>query len=148
MRIALVAARFNEPITSALLQGARKGLAATGVDLVTVTEAWVPGAFELPLAALHLARSGEFDAVVCLGAVIKGDTDHDTYVASQCAAGLQRAQLDTGVPVVFGVLTTETVQQAEDRAGGKHGNKGTEAAATAVEMADLLRQLPKRTEGT
>ena len=144
MRIAVVTARFNEAITGALLDGARKGLVAAGVDPTSVTEAWVPGAFELPLAAQRLASSGEVDAVVCLGAVIRGDTDHYTHVATQCAAGLQRVQLDTGVPVVFGVLTTDTVADAEERAGGRHGNKGTEAAATAVEMADLLRQLPKR----
>ncbi|MGH9223170.1 MAG: 6,7-dimethyl-8-ribityllumazine synthase [Acidimicrobiales bacterium] len=148
MRIAIVTGRFNEPITARLLDGARKGLVAAGVDPTSISEAWVPGAFELPLAAQRLAASGEVDAVVCLGAVIRGDTDHYTHVATQCAAGLQRVQLDTGVPVVFGVLTTETQQQADDRAGGRHGNKGTEAAATAVEMADLLRQLPKpATEG-
>lgn len=148
MRIAVVASRFNEAISAALLDGARNGLVAAGVDPTSITEAWVPGAFELALAAQRLAASGSVDAVVCVGAVIKGDTDHDTYVATQCAAGLLRVQLDTGVPVAFGVLTTETVAQAEERAGGRHGNKGTEAAATAVEMADLLRRLPKpHTEG-
>ena len=149
MRIAVVAARFNESITVALLEGAREGLHAAGVDPASVTEAWVPGAFELPLAAHRLASSGEVDAVVCLGVVIRGETDHYTHVATQCAAGLLRAQLDTGVPVAFGVLTTDTVEDAQARAGGRHGNKGTEAAAAAVEMADLLRRLPKpTTEGT
>jgi 6,7-dimethyl-8-ribityllumazine synthase len=108
-----------------------------------VTEAWVPGALELPLAAQRLAGSGEYDAVVCIGAVIRGSTDHHIHVGGQCAAGVARVQLDTGVPVVFGVLTTDDVGAALERAGGKMGNKGYEAAATAIEMADLLRQLPK-----
>jgi 6,7-dimethyl-8-ribityllumazine synthase len=106
----------------------------------------VPGAFELPLAAKQLAASGEVDAVIALGAVIRGATGHYEHVAGQCAAGLQRAQLDTGVPVVFGVLTTDTIDQAIERAGTKAGNKGFEAAMTAIEMVDLLRQLPKRSE--
>jgi 6,7-dimethyl-8-ribityllumazine synthase len=109
--------------------------------------AWVPGAFEVPLAAAQLAASGEVDAVICVGAVIRGDTGHYEHVAGQCAAGVQRAQLDTGVPVVFGVLTTETTEQALERAGGKGGNKGFEAATAAIEMVDLLRQLPKRSQG-
>lgn len=142
MRIGLVVSRFNEPVTERLLEGARAELERCGVDGDSVVEVWVPGAFELPLAAQRLAASGDVDAVVCLGAVIKGDTDHYTHVATQCAWGLQRAQLDTGVPCVFGVLTAETQAQAEARAGGAAGNKGEEAAATAVEMADVLRQLP------
>lgn len=143
MRVALVASRFNQPITERLLEGARAELARSGVEQESVTEVWVPGAFELPLAAKRLAESGEVDAVVCLGAVIKGDTDHYTHVATQCAWGLQRAQLDTGVPCVFGVLTTQTQGQADARAGGAAGNKGEEAAATALEMADVLRRLAK-----
>lgn len=143
MRVALVVSRFNQPVTGRLLDGARAELRRCGVDEGSITEVWVPGAFELPLAAKRLAESGEVDAVVGLGAVIKGDTDHYTHVATQCAWGLQRAQLDTGVPCVFGVLTTETQEQAEARSGGAAGNKGEEAAATAVEMADVLRQLPK-----
>jgi 6,7-dimethyl-8-ribityllumazine synthase len=143
MRIAIVASRFNADVTDRLLDGARQGLADHGVDPDSVTLVTVPGAFELPLAAHRLAASGEVDAVVCVGAVIRGETDHYTHVAEQCAAGLQRAQLDTGVPVIFGVLTTDTVEDALERAGGRHGNKGDEAAATAVEMVDLLRQLPK-----
>ena len=143
LRVAIVTSRFNDLVTERLHAGCVDGLTRHGVDPGSITEAWVPGALELPLAAQRLASSGEVDAVVCLGAVIRGDTDHYTHVATQCAAGLQRAQLDTGVPVVFGVLTTETMADAEERAGGRHGNKGTEAAATAVEMADLLRQLPK-----
>ncbi len=143
LRVALVCSRFNGLVTDRLLAGARDGLERHGVDEGSITVAWVPGAFELPLAALRLAASAEYDAVVCLGAVIRGATAHFDHVAGQCAAGLQRAQLDTGVPVVFGVLTTDTVEQALDRAGGKAGNKGFDAAAAAIEMADLLRQLPK-----
>ncbi|MGH9282474.1 MAG: 6,7-dimethyl-8-ribityllumazine synthase, partial [Acidimicrobiales bacterium] len=102
----------------------------------------------LPMAASRLGASGEYDAVVCLGAVIRGATAHFDHVAGQCAAGIQRAQLDTGVPVIFGVLTTDTLEQALDRAGGKAGNKGFDAAAAAIEMADLLRQLPKPSPGS
>ncbi len=144
VRVAIVASRFNLDVTERLLAGAREALDAHGVDPELVVVAWVPGAFELPLAAQRLASSGDFDAVVCVGAVIRGETDHYTHVATQCAAGLQRAQLDTGVPVVFGVLTTDTIEQALERAGTKAGNKGYEAAETALEMVDLLRQLPKR----
>ena len=143
VRVAMVASRFNVDVTERLLAGAHAALAAAGVDPDSIAVAWVPGAFEAPLAAHRLAASGDVDAVICLGAVIRGDTDHYTHVAAQCAAGLQRAQLDTGVPVVFGVLTTETVEQALERAGGAFGNKGAEAATTALQMADLLRQLPK-----
>ncbi len=142
VRVALVCGRFNELVTERLLAGARDGLVRHGVDEDSVAVAWVPGAFELPLVAARLASSGRFDAVVCLGAVIRGATAHFDHVAGQCAAGVQRAQLDSGVPVVFGVLTTHTVEQALDRAGGKAGNKGFDAAATALEMCDLLRQLP------
>jgi 6,7-dimethyl-8-ribityllumazine synthase len=153
MRIAVAASRFNRIVTDGLLEGARGALERNGVDGASVTVAWAPGAFELPLVAQRLATSGDYDAVICLGAVIKGGTDHYEHVAGQCAAGLTRVALDTGVPVVFGVLTTETLAQALDRSGahseGRSGpasgldNKGEEAADTAVEMADLLRQLPK-----
>ena len=147
LRVALVCSRFNELVTERLLAGATDGLLRHGVDEASVTIAWVPGAFELPLVAARLAASGEVDAVVCLGAVIRGATAHFDYVAGQCAAGVMRAQLDSGVPVIFGVLTTDTVEQALDRAGGKSGNKGFDAAAGAIEMADLLRQLPKPSTG-
>jgi len=143
LRVAVVCSRFNDLITERLLAGAIDGLLRHGVDAASVTEVWTPGAFEIPLAARRLAASGEFDAVICLGAVIRGATAHFEHVAGQCAAGIQRAQLDTGVPVVFGVLTTDTIDQALERAGSKAGNKGYEAAEVAVEMADLLRQLPK-----
>ncbi|MDP9404146.1 MAG: 6,7-dimethyl-8-ribityllumazine synthase [Actinomycetota bacterium] len=147
VRLAVVCSRFNELITERLLAGALDGLRRHGVDDGSVTVAWVPGAFELPLAAARMAGSGEFDAVVCLGAVIRGATGHYEQVAGQCAAGVQRAQMDTGVPVIFGVLTTDTLDQALERAGAKAGNKGFEAGAAALEMADLLRQLPKRSQG-
>lgn len=116
-RVAVVCSRFNEMITERLLSGAIDGLRTHGVDDSSITIAWVPGAFELPLAAARLAGSGEYDAVVCLGAVIRGATGHYEQVAGQCAAGIQRAQMDTGVPVIFGVLTTDTVEQALARAG-------------------------------
>jgi 6,7-dimethyl-8-ribityllumazine synthase len=144
VRVAIACGRFNDLITERLLAGARDGLLRHGVDEASITEAWVPGAFELPLAASRLADSGEYDAVICLGAVIRGATGHYEHVAGQCAAGIARVALDTGVPVVFGVLTTETIEQALERAGTKAGNKGYESAETALEMVDLLRQLPKR----
>ncbi len=143
LRVAVVASRFNDLVTERLLVGARDGLVRHGVDAASITEAWVPGAMELALVAQRCAATGDHDAVICLGVVIRGSTDHYIHVASQCAAGLARVQLDTGGPVVFGVLTTETLDQALERAGAKLGNKGFEAAVTAVEMADLLRQLPK-----
>jgi 6,7-dimethyl-8-ribityllumazine synthase len=146
LRVAIAAGRFNDFITERLLTGAKDGLVRHGVDEASITVAWAPGAFELPLVAQRLAASGEFDAVICLGAVIRGATGHYEHVAGQCAAGIERVQLDTGVPVIFGVLTTENVEQAIERAGTKAGNKGFESAMTAIEMADLLRQLPKSSD--
>lgn len=144
MRISVVVARFNETISRALLDGALEGLRRHGLDDAAVTVVWVPGAFEIPLVAKRLAASGEVDAVVCLGAVIRGGTPHFEYVAGQAAAGCTRAALDTGVPVLFGVLTTDDLEQAVERSSGPGtGNKGYEAALTAIEMVDLLRQLPK-----
>ena len=143
LRVAVVCGRFNDLVTERLLAGACDGLVRHGVDEASIVVAWAPGAFELPLVAQRLAASGEFDAVIALGAVIRGATDHHQHVGGQCAAGLQRAALDTGVPVAFAVLTTDTLDQALERAGAKSGNKGYEAAETALEMADLLRQLPK-----
>jgi 6,7-dimethyl-8-ribityllumazine synthase len=143
MRIAIACGRFNDLITDRLLAGARDGLARHGVDDASITEVWVPGAFELPLAAQRLATSGEHDAVICLGAVIRGATGHYEHVAGECASGIQRVQLETGLPIVFGVLTTDTIEQAIERAGTKAGNKGYDSAVTAIEMVDLLRQLPK-----
>jgi 6,7-dimethyl-8-ribityllumazine synthase len=148
MRIAIVAGRFNDHVTKPLLEGALDALRDLGVDTIPVH--WAPGAFEIPLVAQRLATSANFDAVICLGAVIRGDTPHFDYVAGQCAAGVARVALDTGVPCTFGVLTTDDLDQAMARAGGAQGNKGAEAAHTAVEMVDLLRKLPNRsqTEGT
>ena len=143
LRIAIVCSRFNDFITERLLAGARDGLLRHGVDEASITEAWCPGAFEVPMVAKRLAASGEYDAVITLGAVIRGATGHYDVVANNCASGVQHAQLDTGIPVIFGVLTTDTIEQAIERAGTKAGNKGFEAAVTAIEMADLLRQLPK-----
>jgi 6,7-dimethyl-8-ribityllumazine synthase len=138
VRVAIVASRFNVEVTERLLAGALEGLIEHGADTDLTVVAWVPGAFELPLVAQRVASSGDVDAVICVGAVIRGETDHYTHVATQCAAGLQRAQLDTGVPVVFGVLTTDTVDDALERAGGSLGNKGYEAAEAALEMIDVL----------
>ena len=144
LRIAIAASRFNDFITERLLAGASDGLLRHGVDEGSITVAWAPGAFELPLVAQRLASSGEYDAVICIGAVIRGATGHYEHVAGQCAAGIERVQLDTGVPVIFGVLTCDTLEQAINRAGGKAGNKGFEAAVTAVEMVNLLRRLPQQ----
>jgi 6,7-dimethyl-8-ribityllumazine synthase len=141
LRFALVCSRFNGFVTEMLLAGACDGLRRYGAADGDVTVLWVPGAFEIPFAAQRLAASGAYHAIVALGAVIRGETGHYDLVAGQCAAGVQRVQLDTGVPVVFGVLTTETVDQAVVRADPEAGNKGGEAAATAVEMASLSRRL-------
>ena len=142
VRVAVVCARFNDLITLRLLDGALGGLERHGVQEADVTVAWVPGAFEIPLAAKQCAASGQFDAVICLGAVIRGDTAHFEYVAGPCAEGIQTAALETGVPIVFGVLTTENLDQALLRSDLEGDNKGEEAARTALEMVDLLRRLP------
>ena len=142
LRIGIISARFNDHIVVPLRDGARRALARTGVLDGDVMEAWVPGAFELPLAAKALAETGKIDAVICLGTVIRGDTPHFDYVCSEAARGIQQAQLDTGVPVMFGVLTVDTEQQALDRVEGRiMTNKGEEAAEGAVEMALLLKCL-------
>ena len=139
LRVAVAVARFNEFVTQRLLEGARDALARHGVDDDDVTIAWAPGSFELPLTAKTLAQTGSYDAVVCLGAVIRGETTHYDMVAGQAASGVSRAALDTGVPVIFGVLTCENMDQAVARAGGKAGNLGRNAAASAIEMARLLQ---------
>ena len=141
MRLAVVVSRFNEVVTSRLLAGARTAIERHGVREEDVDVAWVPGSFELPLAARRLAESRRYDAVVCLGAVIRGETPHFEYVAGEAARGIADAARDTGVPVIFGVLTTDTLEQALERAGGKTGNKGYDAAVNAIEMANLLRRL-------
>ena len=139
LRVAVVCGRFNSHVTLRLLEGVRRGLAACGVDDADVREEWVPGAFEIPLAAKTFAATGRWDAIVAVGCVIRGETAHFEYVAGQCAEGLQRAGLDTGVPTVFGVLTTEDLDQALARSEGPGGhNVGEESARTAVEMARLL----------
>jgi 6,7-dimethyl-8-ribityllumazine synthase len=143
-RFAVAVSRFNEVVTGPLLEGAAAAFRRHGIPDDDVEVAWTPGAFELPLAARRLAESGQFDAVVCLGAVIRGETAHFDLVATECARGIQDVALSTGVPCTFGVLTTESLAQALDRAGGKHGNKGWEAATAAMEMAGLLESLPKR----
>ncbi len=143
MRIGIVVSRFNELITRGLLQGALEGLQRYGVDDDNITVAWVPGAHEIPLVAKRLAQSGQFDSIVCLGAVIRGATTHFDYVAGNSASGVNQVALDTGVPVIFGILTLETIEQGLERAGSKAGNKGFEAIQAAIEMVDLLNQLPK-----
>jgi 6,7-dimethyl-8-ribityllumazine synthase len=143
-RFALAVSRFNEPVTSKLLEGALSAFRRHGVADEDVEVAWTPGAFELPLVALRLARSAQFDAVVCLGAVVRGETPHFEFVAGEAARGIRRAGLETGVPCIFGVLTTDTLEQALDRAGGDHGNKGWDAALAAMEIAGLMDSLPKR----
>jgi len=142
--VALACAKFNGGITERLIDGALRAFDKHGLPAQSVEVAWVPGAFELPVAALRLAASGRVRAVVALGAVIRGDTAHFEYVAGPCAQGLQRVALDSGIPVVFGVLTTEDVDQALARSGAGDDNKGYEAAVTALEMADLVAGLGKR----
>lgn len=141
LRLAIAVARFNDFVTSRLLEGAREAAADYGVAPEALDVVWAPGSFELPIVAGALASSGRYDAVVCLGAVIRGETPHFDYVAGQAAAGIQRVALDTGVPCAFGVLTTNTVEQALARAGGKKGNKGYDAVVTAIETVNALRAL-------
>jgi 6,7-dimethyl-8-ribityllumazine synthase len=142
-RIALVASRFNQLVTDLLAAGAREELRRNGVDPASIDLAWVPGSFELPVAAAKLARTGRYAGIVALGAVIRGATPHFDYVAGEAAGGLGAVARETGVPIGFGVLTTETLEQALDRAGGKAGNKGAEAARTVLEMASLLEGIEK-----
>jgi 6,7-dimethyl-8-ribityllumazine synthase len=142
-RFAIAVARFNELVTAKLLDGATECLRAHGIAEDDMVVAWVPGAFELPLVARRLASSGGYDAVICLGAVIRGETAHFEHVAGQAAHGIRAAAEEAGVPVIFGVLATETFEQAMDRAGGKHGNKGWDAAMAAMETASVLDRLPK-----
>ena len=141
LRMAIVVATFNDFITSRLLEGAKSALSAHGVSDDDVTVASVPGSFEIPLVAQKMAASGRFDAVICLGAVIRGETDHYEHVAGEAAKGIANASVSTGVPVAFGVLTTDTLEQAINRAGGKQGNQGYNAAVAAIEMANLVRAL-------
>ena len=142
LKIGIVVARFNAPITSRLLDGALTALSDNGVDEKDVTIAHIPGSFELPVVAREMAESEKYDAVICLGAVIKGETDHYRYVAGEAARGIAEVGRETGIPTIFGVLTTDTKAQALERAGGTEGNKGYDAALAAIEMVRLLRQMP------
>ena len=141
LRVGVVVARFNDFITSRLLDGAKAALSGHGVRDEDITVASVPGSFEIPLTAKKLAGSGRFDAVICLGAVIKGETDHYEHVAGEAAKGISAVALATGVPTIFAVLTTDTLEQAINRAGGKQGNSGYSAGVAAIEMANLMRAL-------
>ena len=141
MKVGIVISRFNEFITSRLLGGALDGLKRRGVEEENIFTAWVPGAFEIPLIASKMAKSGKYDAVICLGAVIRGSTSHYDYVCNEVSKGVAAVSLETGVPVLFGVLTTENIEQAIERSGSKAGNKGSECAEGAVEMVNLIRAL-------
>jgi 6,7-dimethyl-8-ribityllumazine synthase len=141
-RFALVAARFNQVVVDKLVAGAVDGLKRHGVADSAIDLVWVPGSLEVPLVAQRLAASRKYAAVICLGAVIRGDTDHYEHVASEAVSGVAQAALDTGVPVILGILTCDTLEQALNRAGGKSGNKGHDAALTAIEMVNLLKHLP------
>lgn len=140
-RFAIVISRFNHFITEHLLSGAQDGLIRHGVDSDAISVVWVPGAYEIPLAARRLAQSKEYDAIICLGAVIRGATPHFDYVCAEVSKGVASVGLETGVPTIFGVLTTEDIEQAIERAGTKGGNKGWEAALAALEMVDLMKKI-------
>ena len=146
MSIAVVVSRFNQALTEKLLAGAQEALGKCGIDSNSVDVVWVPGSFELPLAAKRLAERGRYDAIACLGCVLRGETPHFDYVAGQAATGIARVGLDTGVPIAFGVITADTLQQAVERAGGSSGNKGFDAVMTAVRMANLMKMIDKRAE--
>lgn len=141
MRVGIVAARFNEFIVSKLISGCEDTLLRHGVAAEEIELAWVPGAFEIPLVASHMAKSGKYDAIIALGAVIRGSTTHYDYVCSEVSKGIANVSLHSDIPVLFGVLTTENIEQAIERAGSKAGNKGSECAAAAIEMVNLLRTL-------
>ena len=141
LKIQILVSRFNEFISSKLLGGCIDGLERHGASKDDLTVCWVPGSFEIPLMAKKIAETKKPDAVICLGAVIRGGTDHYTYVAGEMAKGIARASMDTGVPIVFGVITTDTIEQAIERDGTKMGNKGFDAAITAIEMANLVKAL-------
>jgi 6,7-dimethyl-8-ribityllumazine synthase len=147
MRIAIVAGRFNRFVVDQLVSGALDALDRQGIENSRQAMVWAPGAFELPLLADRIASSGKYDAIIALGAVIRGGTPHFDFVAGECASGLTRVSLDHGLPVVFGVLTTDTVEQALERAGTGEGNKGFDAAMTAIEMVEILRAVDKHLAG-
>ena len=141
MKVAIVASRFNEIIVNKLLGGAVDGLVRHGVDENNITAAWVPGAFEIPIVAKKMAASGKYDAVLCLGAVIKGSTSHYDYVCAEVSKGTAMVGLETGVPTLFGILTTDNIEQAIERAGTKAGNKGYDVACSAIEMVNLMKNI-------
>ncbi len=141
MKVGIVASRFNEFITSKLLSGAVDGLVRHGVKEEDITTAWVPGAFEIPLIAGKMAKSGKYDAVICVGAVIRGATSHYDSVCNEVSKGIAQVSLQSDIPVLFGVVTTDTIEQAIERAGTKAGNKGYDCALSAVEMVNLIRQI-------
>jgi 6,7-dimethyl-8-ribityllumazine synthase len=142
-RFAVVASRFNDFITRELVSGCLDALARHGSDDKDLTVVWVPGAFEIPVTALKLAGAKSYDAVICLGTVIRGSTPHFEYIASEVAKGVAKVSLDSGLPVIFGVITADTIEQAIERAGTKDGNKGRDAALSAIEMANLLPQIAR-----
>ena len=141
LKFGIIASRFNDFICSKLVEGAVDALKRSGADEKTITIVKVPGAFEIPLVAKKLAESGDFDAIICLGAVIRGDTPHFEYISSEVSKGIATATLDTGIPIAFGVITSDTLEQAIERAGSKSGNKGWDAAISAIEMANLFKIL-------
>lgn len=141
LKFGIVASRFNEFITSKLVDGAMDALKRHGANMAKVDVAWVPGAFEIPQVCQKMAKSNKYDAVICLGCVIKGDTPHFDYIAAEVSKGVAAVGLQSGIPVIFGVLTTDSIEQAVERAGTKAGNKGFEAASSAIEMADLFKNL-------
>ncbi len=144
LRFGIVASRFNDLIVRRLLSGALDTLARHGAKEEQVETAWVPGSFEIPLVAQRLAESGRYDAVICLAAIIRGATPHFEYVAAEAAKGIAQVSQRTGVPVIYGVVTADTIEQAVERAGTKAGNRGADAARSAIEMANLMRELPKK----
>lgn len=141
LKIGIIASRFNEFITSKLVSGAEDCLKRHGVKDDDMSVAWVPGAFEIPVIAKSMAKSGKYDAVICVGAVIRGATSHYDYVCAEVSKGIAAVSIDTGIPVLFGILTTDTIEQAIERAGTKAGNKGTDCAMSALEMVNLMRNI-------
>ena len=141
MKVGIVASRFNEFITNKLLGGAVDGLVRHGVEEKNITAAWIPGAFEIPTVAKKMAESGKYDAVICVGAVIRGSTTHYDYVCNEVSKGIAHISMDTGVPTLFGILTTDNIEQAIERAGSKAGNKGYDCALSAIEMVNVMGQM-------
>ena len=141
IRVGIIASRFNEFIVGKLVAGAQDGLVRHGVENDSITVAWVPGAFEIPVIARKMALSGKYDAIICVGAVIRGQTSHYDYVCAEVSKGIAQVSLEAGIPVMFGILTTDTIEQAIERAGSKAGNKGYDCALGAIEMVNLMKQI-------